>query len=418
MNSNKFKTIKKCRVCDSPDLVAILNMGDQPLANSLKKSATAAEDKFPLTIVFCQRCSLVQLKETIDKEALFDNYVWVTGTSATARKYADTFCERTIRVTGAKPGDLIIEIASNDGTFLKPFVKRGFKVVGIDPAKNIVDMAQKNGVETIGEYWNPDTASEIISNYDKAKVVIARNVIPHVSELHEVIAGIQSSLTEDGVSVIEFHYAGTILDELHYDSIYHEHLCYFSIKSMEYLLARHGLFPFHIDLSPISGGSFVIYSSKKKRETSNDYTELLNKENKLLLNDLKSWREFADKCREHRQRSREMLGLFSDRTVLGFGSSARSSTYLNFCGFNRSQIKAIIDNNKLKQGLYSAGSSLPIISFEDGLKMSPDLLFVLAWNFKNEIVEECKVKGGYKGDFLVPFPKEPYLLKKQSLKRS
>ncbi|MDD4979806.1 MAG: class I SAM-dependent methyltransferase [Candidatus Omnitrophica bacterium] len=406
----EYKRIKNCRICGSKDIVPLLFLGNQPLANSFKKRISDLERRYPLTLVFCPNCSLVQLKETLKKEILFNNYVWVTGISETTQKYAETFYKRTIGLTKAKPEELIVEIASNDGTFLKPFVKGGYRVLGIEPAKNIAGLSKKSGIETLNRYWDHKMAGQIKSNYGEAKVVIARNVIPHVSDLTDVIRSIHRCLAKDGIGIIEFHYAGKILQDLHYDSIYHEHLCYFSIKTMEYLLNKFNLFPFRIDLSPISGGSYVMYFSKNKRKKSLRYNQLVDKEKRLSVNKLKSWQNFADKCKKHRKESRKIIKAFRGKAIVGFGASARSATYLNFCGFTNSDIRAIIDNNRLKQGLYSPGSSIPILSIEEGLRIKPDLLFILAWNFKDEIIADCQLNG-YKRDYLIPFPKKPYLLK-------
>ena len=263
--NNNLNTINKCRISGSDILLPILDLGKQPLANSLKKIKNEVETEFPLSISFCPKSFLVQLNETIDKNILFKNYIWLTGTSAVANIYADVFSKKIINNLKIEKDSFIVEIASNDGTFLKSFVKKGYKnVLGIDPAFNLAKLANKNGIKTLPEFMNSTTANTIVLKYDKAKVVIARNVIPHVSDILEVIQGINILLKDDGYGIIEFHNAKTILEELHYDSIYHEHLFYFSIKSISLLLKNFQLIPFDISFSPISGGSCVIYFSKKK----------------------------------------------------------------------------------------------------------------------------------------------------------
>lgn len=408
---NIYKNIKSCRISSSSNLVTILELGDQPLANALKKTPDEPEVKVPLTLMYCPDSSLVQLKETVDKEVLFSSYTWVSGTSPTTRNYARLFFQRVLDIAKSDSGDLIIEVASNDGTFLMPFIENGYhNVIGVDPAKDIASEANKRGVMTLDKFWGKQVAQEITADHGSAKVVIARNIIPHVSHLRDVIAGIGDALKDDGVGIIEFHYAGQILQELHYDSIYHEHLCYFSIRSITYLLDLFGLFPFHIDVSPISGGSYVIYFSKKKRQQSDSYLNLLEKENLLGVNNVQAWNNFAKACFENRKESVNIAKSFSTKKVLGFGASARSSTYLNFCGFDSSHIRAIIDNNPIKQGKYSPGTSIPIVSMNNGMQMNPDLIFILAWNFKDEIVDECRTSG-YTGEFLAAFPNNPYFFK-------
>lgn len=409
ISHNEYQIINNCRVCGSNDLVKVLDLGRQPLANSLKKSKSEKEKYFPLSVIFCNNCSLLQLEETVDKEVLFTHYVWLTGTSDTAKQYAEIFFDRTVYNTGLTKNELVVEIASNDGTFLRPFIRNGYHAIGVDPALNISEQANKNGIKTIAKFWDVELAKSIRETEGPAKVIIARNVIPHVSDLQSVIEGISECLSFEGTGIIEFHYAGRILDELHYDSIYHEHLCYFSIASIEYLLNKFGLNPFHIDASPISGGSYVIYFSKLIKTKTKEYQKFEKEEDETGINKLPSWIKFAQRSAKHKSDSIEIIKTFNGKNVIGFGSSARSSTYINYCGFSSSDIKMIIDNNRLKHGLFSAGSSIPIVSFEKGMVENPDLIFVLAWNFIDEIVKECR-NFGYKGPFLSPFPKCPYII--------
>jgi len=403
-----FKKINKCRVSGSDILFPILDLGEQPLANSLKKTKNEVESKFPLSISFCPKSFLVQLNETIDKNILFNNYIWLTGTSTTANIYADVFSKKVIDNLKIEKDNFIVEIASNDGTFLKSFINKGYKnILGIDPASNLAALANKNGVKTLPEFMNSTSAKSIVSNYDKAKVVIARNVIPHVSDILDVIQGINILLKDDGYGVIEFHNAKTIVEELHYDSIYHEHLFYFSIKSITLLLNSFQLMPFDISFSPISGGSCVIYFSKKKMSKSYELEKAINNEEEAKINDFSTWQIFADRVIEHRFKTKEFFNEFKDKKIIGFGSSARSQTYLNYCKVDADNIESIIDNNSLKHDYFTPGTSIPIISFNKGINSNPDIIFILAWNFKDEIIQECK-KQGFKGEFYIPFPNLPY----------
>ena len=407
MLEKKYEIINRCRISER-ELIDVLHLGEQPLANSLKNNQKNSEEKFPLSISFCEESSLLQLNETVDKEVLFDHYVWVTGTSKTTQRYANAFADRLISNLDLKQEDFIIEIASNDGTFLNPFLTKGYNnVLGVDPAKNIAEIANRNGINTLQEFWSSSLANQIVADSGQAKVLFARNVIPHVSELLDVMKGIKFVLKDDGVGIIEFHDAGIILKELHFDGIYHEHLCYFSIESMTYLLNRFALHPFHIEKSPISGGSRVIYFSKAKRQKTPDLQEAVIEENSNKVNKLSSWKDFAKRTITHRKETLDILESLNGKTIIGFGSSARSQTYLNYCGINSEQINAIIDNNPLKQGMYAPGSSIPIVDFEQGMALNPDLIFILAWNFRDEIVKQCNMYG-YTGDFLVPFPNKPY----------
>ena len=406
----RYSVVDCCRISSSRQLDSVLDLGKQPLANSLKNDAVNRESLFPLTLSYCSHSSLLQLNETVDKGILFDNYVWVTGTSEVARTYANQFANRVLDISGLDPDDLVVEIASNDGTFLKSFVDMSYpNVLGVDPAVNVAEIANKQGVRTLPEYWTGALAQDLILQYGKAKVVIARNVMPHVSELLDVMTGIELILSKDGVLVIEFHDAARIQTELHYDSIYHEHLCYYSIQSMIYLLNKFDLIPFHIEKSPISGGSWVIYSSKNSRGPSDALDKAILDENENMVNSLTSWLEFAKRVKRHRQQTLQILNTLNGKNILGFGASARSQTYLNYCGIDKEQVNAIIDNSPLKHNLFAPGSSIPIVGFNEGMEMNPDIIFVLAWNFRDEIISQCK-SYGYKGQFLVPFPNTPHII--------
>jgi len=414
MISDDLQIITSCRSCSSRSLVEILDLGAQPLANAFFSDPDSVEKLYPLSIAFCLDCSLLQLKQTVRKEVLFDRYIWLTGTSRTSRDYSRTFFKRVLECVNVSRSDLIIEIASNDGTVLKTFVEAGFPVLGVEPAENIAEIAVSSGVPTLCAYWNRETAQSVSKTHGRAKIIIARNVIPHVSDLHEVISAISYALDEDGTGVIEFHYGCTILEDLHYDSVYHEHLCYFTIKSLTGLLNCFGLYPFHIEASPVSGGSKVIYFSRKPDISDETYLQAAASERESLCNDPAAWQGFAGRCARHKTGTRELLSQFKGRVIIGFGASARSSTYLNYCAVTADTVSAIIDNNLLKQGLYAPGSRIPIVSVEEGLSLNPELILVLAWNFKDEIIQECQDRG-FNGHYLIPFPQYPILLAAESI---
>ncbi len=410
-----FETIPSCRACGQGGLVDILDLGDQPLANALVRPGHESIKKVSLSTAFCTKCALFQLKETVNKEVLFDQYVWVTGTAQATRDYAKIFAGRVINKAGLKKDDLVFEIASNDGTVLKQFMAKGMPVVGIEPAQNIAQMALQDGVRTDCAYWNTATAQRLVGQYGAPKVVIARNVIPHVSDLHGVIEGIAEALSDEGVGVIEFHSGSVIAQELHYDSIYHEHLCFFTAHSMEWLLKNHGLYPYDVDKSPISGGSLVFYFSKTKRAPEPAYLDVLDEEKRSGVNGRFAWEKFAQEAKAHREKTLGLLNRLKGKVIVGFGASARSSTFINFCGIGKNYLKAIIDNNPLKQGLMTPAGDVPIVSFEQGMALKPDVIFVLAWNFGREIMDEC-AKRGFGGEFIMPFPGDPRVIESLALK--
>ena len=409
--SEIYETIKCCRICGSDNIEEVLNLGEQPPANSLYRSDEKRPPDVPLRLMYCQKCSTVQLGEDVDPEYLFGEYLWVTGTSATAEQYSHEFAKKALsQVVEHNKSPYIVEIASNDGTFLKRFIEKGCKVLGIDPAKNIAELAVKNGIPTKADFFTLDLAERLVEKEGKADIVFARNVIPHVKEIHSVIGGINTLINEGGVGIIEVHNAGLILEELHYDYIYHEHLFYYTLKTISGLIERYGLHVFDVMLSPISGGSWVIYFSKNKKEKTK---ELIKHEKKELENNINSyhrWVEFSDQVTVHSEKLKKMV-MQSDKKIPAYGASARSSTLLNFCGITNKHISVVIDKNPMKNGLMTAGSNIPVVSFEEGLEFiaDSDVILLLAWNFQDEIIQELR-DSGYKGKFIIPLPNDPYIL--------
>jgi hypothetical protein len=400
-----FEEIKNCRICDSKEIIKFMDLTDQPPANSLRAELNENLQDVPLQLMHCSNCSTIQLSATVDPKYLFSHYVWVTGTSKAAHEYSKIFSTNVLeRSEVEKP--FVVEIASNDGTFLKDFATKGCHILGVDPAKNIAEMASQAGVPTMAEFFNLNTAKLVKEKYGNADVVFARNVIPHVKEVHSIIEGIADLLKEEGLGVIEFHYSQIILDELHYDSVYHEHLFFYSLQSMIYLLNQYGLKPFDLTQSPISGGSLVIYFSKIHIDQSAELTNALKQEKEKKTNELQTWQEFSAACEKHAKQLKSIVEEHKTKgPVIGYGASARSSTMLNFAGLNSEVIDCIIDKNPLKHGRYTPGTNIPIISFEEGKKLFNKCgsILLLAWNFEKEITEELRANG-YTGSIIVPLP--------------
>lgn len=408
-----MKKISECRVCKNKNIREFFNLGNQPFANSLLKTLNEKEKFYPLSLSWCPNCNLIQLNHTADPKELFSNYVWVTGTSKTTKEHAVNFYNKVLlRVKDLKEG-YVVEVASNDGTFLMPFIESGYKTLGVDPAKNIVDIAIKEGVPTICGFFGEELAREIIREYGYAKVVFARNVLPHVANLHDFVKGLRLCLEDEGLLVLEVHYAKKIFEELHYDSIYHEHLCYFTLKSIEQLLNQYRLFVFDIEKSLISGGSLILYIKKNKTEERSIVQSYREVEKEIELNEISSWEEFAKKAYSHRE---ELLKIMNDlrkedKIIVGYGASARSSTLLNFCEIDTKFISMIADQNPLKQGFYTAGTHIPIDSPENVMEKNPDYVFILAWNFTDEIIEILRGRFNYIGKCMIPLPNSPKILR-------
>lgn len=402
------ETIRVCRICGSGAIDVILDLGAQPPANSLRRDLNETLPTIPLVLCRCGICGTIQLTETVRPDYLFRDYVWVTGTSQIALTYSHLFCRRL--VDKCRSGRLsVLEVASNDGTFLQRFHERGDVVLGIDPAKNIARIAINQGIETIAEFFGSEVAREVVARYGPMDVVFARNVIPHVVDANDVVAGMAHCLADTGVGAIEFHRADRILEELHYDSIYHEHLVYHSLHSISILLARHDLKPFDVSDSPISGGSMVVYFSRAERLPAPRYSEMLAHERHLNIVEERPWREFARRCDQHRAK---LLGLVETakrqgKRLIGYGASARSSTLLNYCGIDHRHLDAIADRSPIKHDRYTPGTDIPIMAPDAAFALQPDTVLLLAWNFRDEILAQIQAEQHWKGEIIVPLPADP-----------
>ena len=344
--------------------------------------------------------------------------MWVTGTAVATRRFSDVFSQEVLN-HWADSGDgrqdrpgLVVEIASNDGTFLQPFKERGWQVLGVDPARNVIERAIAAGVPTRCEFFTTEIAASIRREIGYADLVTARNVIPHVAEIHEVLEGVAQLLHGGGLAVIEFQYVGSILEGLQYDSIYHEHLFYFSLETLEALCSSHGLYPFDVFESPLSGGALVLLLAKEERPYSGQFMESVRRESDLGVNSLATWQKFGKASKAHSELLSSLISEWNRRgPVIGYGASARSSTLLNAAGVSVDQVVAIIDRNELKHGLLTPGSDIPIVSYEDGraLLQASGSLLLLAWNFESEIVADVRGEG-FQGEILVPLPGGPRVI--------
>jgi len=405
------KSISRCRLCGSINLDLILDLGAQPPANSLRERRKDTLPVAALAICRCRDCTAVQLNETVAPEYMFRNYVWVTGTSQTARDYSYIFYEYVAR-RFSQDQLFVVELASNDGTFLQRFRENGHRVLGVDPAQNLARVAESSGIPTLPEFFGLNVARHVTAMHGHADVVIARNVLPHVPDPNDVMAGIALCLKDDGVGAIEFHSVDKILSELHYDSIYHEHFFYHSLHSIRQLLARHALHLFDVTESPISGGSLVAYFSKMPRRVSDELNVKLAWEDERGLAALSTWREFAARSLEHRLQLKGMIEseIKAGKRLIGYGASARSSTLLNFCGIDSRHLICIADQSPFKHDRYTPGTDVLIVSPERALAERPDMILLLAWNFKDEILKQLS-EIGFHGDVIVPLPSQPQILR-------
>lgn len=402
---NSYVAVQHCHLCGSEDLHLVVDLGNQPLANALVDGPGREEIRYPLRVIRCSDCSLLQLDINVDPEVLFSQYVWTTGTSLSTIAYCRELASR-IHAAVDKPQARVLEMASNDGTLLREFQQLGASVFGVDPAANIAKVANERGIPTLPSFFTSEVAALIEAEHGPFDVSIARNVMSHVVEPRDSAAALARVLAPGGYAFVEFHSASTILSELHYDSIYHEHTFYHSLHSMSALLRDAGLQSLDVWPSPISGGSWVLVARKGAREhqQSPALKRELAREVELGILDGSQWRKFSADVQRHRDSALEAIKAYSGGVVVGYGASARSSTLINYWGLGRDDIVSIADANPLKQGLLSPGSGIPIVAPDEAIGARPDCVLVFAFNFVDEIRDRL-VNDGWHGDIIIPFPR-------------
>lgn len=397
-----------CRICHSSDIKSVLSLGTTPLADGLRRQEQLSQPEpvFPLNVAFCERCSLVQLLETVPPDLLFcQDYPYYSSFSPALLQHSRENALDLIRVRGLHPGSLVVELASNDGYLLKNFVEHGIPVLGIDPAEGPASAAQNIGVPTICAFFGDGLASELAGAGKAADVIIANNVLAHVADLHGFVEGIHTLLKDKGIAVLEMPYVKDLVDHCEFDTIYHEHLCYFSITALDRLFRMHSLFVNDVRHLMIHGGSLRIYVEKTEHPSSAVH-DLLQTEASLQVTRLAYYDEFASKVGGIRNELRKLLEDLKKKGahIAAYGAAAKGSTLINYCGIGKELVDFVTDRNTHKQGCFMPGQHIPVVATEVLLERMPDYLLLLAWNFAQEIFtqqEEYRKRGGR---FIIPVP--------------
>jgi len=397
----------RCRVCGGQDATSILDLGAVPLANAFvgPDAPDADAARYPLTLVQCAACAMVQIKEILPPEELFSSYLWVSGTSATLRAYTRDFAARLAGRVDAAGGATVVEVASNDGSMLAALKEVGFDVIGVDPS-DVAEGANARGLPTIRAFFGTEVAGRIVSERGRADVVVARNVIGHVAEPNDLVAGIAGVLASDGRALIETPYALRLRDDLQYDTVFHEHVCYLTIGSLANLLGRHGLAIVDLTFVHMNGGSFLAEVMHADRAERDGARSVLDLEDILEINRPRGWEGFT--AQVHAQRE-GLRGLLDDlraegATVVAYGAAAKFMTMLNYCDITPELVASCGDANPRKQGLLCPGVRIPVESPERLMARDPDCVLIGAWNFRDEIVAYFRDTLGYEGEFIVPLP--------------
>ena len=398
-----------CRICGSERLRVFLSLGPSPLANSFLSSPNefASEESYPLDTAFCEDCALVQLVDVIDPGVMFSDYIYVTGTSDTIAAHNRGYAATLVELLGMTSGDLVVEVASNDGSLLKAFQGHGVRTLGIEPATNIAAMALRDGVETVNTFFHSGTAAEVKQSYGPAKAVVANNVLAHVDDPVDFLRGAALLLDDGGMVVVEVPYAGEFVERMEYDTIYHEHLCYFSITALARLFERAGLVVTRIDHVPVHGGSVRVYAQTAAGDHAREVQAAIRQECGRGLTSAATYERFGRAVEEHRSGLVDFLERLraEGRSVAGYGAPAKGNTLLNHCGIGTSLVPYTVDKNPLKVGKYTPGMHIPVLPVSTLVERQPDFVFILAWNFADEIISQQHEYQSRGGRFIVPVPR-------------
>lgn len=401
-----------CRVCHSKNVIKFLSLGKVPLAGGfIKEEQIPKEQKFPLDVYFCKNCSLVQIMDVVPNEVLFKDYRYLSSVTKTLRNHFEKHAKDLVSRYNLDKNSKVLEIGSNDGVLLKPLKELGISCIGFEPAKNVAKIAKSKGLAIIEEFFSEETAKAFLNKKGKVDMILASNVFAHIDYIDSVMKGIDLLLKENGVYVFEVHYIVDLIEKIQYDTIYHEHLCYYSVKALQTLMKRFGMEITFVKRIPIHSGSISVHAKRIKADNVIDKSvnDLIKLEKSMNLHNEEGFKEFAKRVKEKKE---ELVSLIKklkseNKKIIAYGAPGRGTIMINYCNLGKDLIDYVIDESPERYGRLMPGKHIPIYPpsklRED--KKNPDYVLILAWSYVKEIMEKEKEFLLNGGKFIIPLPK-------------
>jgi len=398
-----------CRHCDAPLEVSVADLGATPLANSyVPEDAPAdADAAFELHARLCTSCGLVQVRDAVDPSAIFSDYAYFSSYSSSWLAHAKAFAEMSIDRFAIGPDDLVVEIASNDGYLLKNYVAAGIRVLGIEPAANVAEVAIDDGVATRIAFFGRELATDLVEDGFRPKLIVGNNVFAHVPDINSFAEGLAILAGQDGVVALEFPHLGQLIEHTQFDTIYHEHFSYLSLAATESVLGEAGLEIFDVEQLPTHGGSLRVFAAHPgTRAQTEAVGRLRQAEKDQGLDQIAAYAAFSDRVRRIK---RDFLAFLAeakrdDKLVVAYGAAAKGNTLLNYCGVGPEDVTIVADLSPHKQGMLLPGSRIPISSPEAMLELKPDYVVILPWNLRAEIMQQLDAVRSWGGQFVTAVP--------------
>lgn len=401
----------RCRMCVSGNLEKVVTLTPTPPGNNFVAQSELGmrEPSYPLELNFCRECHHVQLGHVVDPSILYQNhYSYVSATSSRFVEHLRGYAEETVRGFDLKPGALVVDIGSNDGTCLRFFRDAGMKVLGVDPAKEIARRAAESGIETIGDFFSHELAVRLREQYGPAALITSHNACAHIDHLDDVIRGVRHWLADDGLFISETGYLLDVYENVWFDTIYHEHLDYHTVAPFKYLFARTGMEAVGVQRVSPQGGSIRVIAQRSGGPRGNDGSvdALIALEIQNKLDRAETFVDFGRRIDEVGAKLRSLIGALKadGKTIAGYGAATKATTLLAHFQMGRNELDFIIDDNPLKQGLFSPATHIPVLSPEELDRRRPDYVLILAWNFAEPIIAMHQRYANEGGRFIVPMP--------------